>query len=219
MSASCASADRSAFDAVHVRFGPGLRAVFARRAGEARTDLLDDLCQRTWMMTWQAILAGKYDPQRSAISTFIYAVANNVWLRHLRSLGRSTLNGRAAQLEELEQVMGRSPGGADERDDPAHAAAFAEELQAMRLALGAGGGSGAGEGGIDVLTRDEREIVLGAARGESDRDLAARLGFAPSTINGKKQSGLEKLRRLVRRSLDGRTRAEALAPPHTETNA
>lgn len=174
-------------DAVHARFAPGLRSLFLRRVGEKRADLADDLCQRTWMMTWNAILEGKYDPQRAAISTFLYAVANNAWLRHLRAAGRDGLNGHSGELEELENAMGpgADPGVPD-------VLTHAEELDAVRAFL-------RDRAAPDALTPDEHAVVTGSARGESDRALAARLGFATSTINGKKQSGFSKLRRTLER--------------------
>lgn len=185
MSEACARRERPAMDAVHARFAPGLRALFLRRVGERNADTADELCQRTWMMTWEAIQAGKYDPTRAAISTFLYAVANNAWLRYLRSKGRAALNGHAADLEELEHTIGARAGVADALEPLAHA----EELHAMRAAL-AGRGS-------ETLTPEELAVITGSARGETDRALAASLGFAASTINGKKQSALAKLRRIM----------------------
>ncbi len=193
LSTACARGDRAAMDAAHVRFAPGLRTLFVRRVGEQRTDLADDLCQRTWTMTWEAILAGKYDPSRAAISTFVYAVANNAWLRHLRSLGRASLNGRSAELDELEAMSGDRGGGGTDQAPAESIIESAENLDVLRAAL-------ADRSSPDALTPDELAVVSGSAQGESDRALAARLGFAPSTINGKKRAGLDKLRRALERA-------------------
>src|ERR1051326_2698718 len=97
LSIACAKGDRHAVDLAHRRFAPGLRALFVKRLGgpgaERRQsgggETADDLCQRTWTMVWEAVSSGKYDPDRAAISTFIYAVGNMVWLRHLRAAGRA----------------------------------------------------------------------------------------------------------------------------------
>src|ERR1051326_2771938 len=81
------SGDRGAFEAVHRRVGAGLRKLLLRRTG-GREDLVDDLCQRTWASVWKALSEGRYDPERSAITTFVYAVANNAWMTHLRGFAR-----------------------------------------------------------------------------------------------------------------------------------
>ena len=39
-------------------------------------------------LVWKALREGQYDPERSAITTFVYAVANNAWLSHLRGFAR-----------------------------------------------------------------------------------------------------------------------------------
>lgn len=49
------------------------------------------------------------------------------------------------------------------------------------------------------MTDEEQAIIVAAAGGASDRTLAERFGLAASTINAKKQSGWEKLRRQLRR--------------------
>ena len=87
----CAAAvggDRAAFEALHRRLGGGVRRLFLDRTS-GRADLAEELGQRTWVGVWQSISSGKYDPTRSAISTFVYAVASKVWLQYLRSSKRA----------------------------------------------------------------------------------------------------------------------------------
>jgi len=43
-----------------------------------RSELADDFSQKTWVAVWQALIAGKYEPDRAAISTFVYAVGYRV---------------------------------------------------------------------------------------------------------------------------------------------
>ena len=83
-----AGGDEGAFAALHQRLGGGLFRLFLDRTG-GRSELADDFSQKTWVAVWQALIAGKYDPARAAISTFVYAVGYRVWLQHMRSTGRA----------------------------------------------------------------------------------------------------------------------------------
>lgn len=155
--------------------------MFAQRA-PGREELADDLSQRTWLAVWQALRDGKYDPGKSAITTFIYAVGYKVWLQHLRQLGRD--HEHAADAEALE-AMGPRTG-----DDAASAAGLSEVLDALRQCLHGGEAAGG-------LTAEERHIVTEASSGVGDRELAKRLGVAPSTLNVRKQAALAKIRRFL----------------------
>src|SRR5947207_2359154 len=84
-----AGGDQAAFAALHQRLGGGLFRLFMDRTG-GRSELADDFSQKTWVAVWQALIAGKYDPGRAAISTFIYAVGYRVWLQHMRTAGRAS---------------------------------------------------------------------------------------------------------------------------------
>ena len=171
-----ARGDRAALDELHERYGAGLLAMFARRTGR-RGDLVDDLAQSTWMHVWRAVAAKRYDPNRAAPSTFVYAVASHVWLQHCR--GRRPL----AELATDEQAA-----------DSAELAAVihhAELLEALRVCLAA-------DEGAHALTAEEREVVRGVAEGVGERALAMRLGLAPSTIHARKLSGHSKLKMCLR---------------------
>src|SRR5690606_14994005 len=97
---AAAGGDRAAFELVHQRLGGGGRRLVLERTG-GRADVAEELAQRTWVGVWQSINAGKYDPARAAISTFVYAVASKVWLQHLRGSARAT-----GSVEALEAVFG-----------------------------------------------------------------------------------------------------------------
>lgn len=175
LAASAAAGDRGAFAALHKRLSGGVRRLFLDRAGN-KPEVADDLLQRTWVGVWQSLSRGRYDPGKSAISTFVYAVAHKMWLQHLRSAGGSAraLGGDDLSLESVEAVS--SQGESD----------LAEALDAIRACLRGQGGD---------LTTDEREILRLSGSGASDRDLAAKLGVSPSTANARKRSAFEKLRR------------------------
>lgn len=170
LAADAARGNAAAFEALHKRLSGGLRRLFVERSG-GRSDVADDLVQRTWVGVWQALRSGRYDPARSAISTFVYAVGHNMWLQHLRSRAAA---GRAEVDSDHEAVF----TGPDSD--------LAEVLEAIRACLrGEAGG----------LTPDERVILRLSGSGSSDRDLAARLRVSPSTANARKRAAFDKLRR------------------------
>ncbi len=175
LSRAAAAGDATAFSDLHRRFSAGLVRLFLKRCGGDQ-DLSEDLAQRTWTLVWNAVRMGRYDPGKATLSTFVYAVGNNVWLQHLRRAGKA---GRVAALSE--------EAGEALPDDSVRAES--ELIQAVRAAMS--GEQGAG------LSEQERAIVRWAGEGLSDRDLAERLGLAPSTANVKKRAAFEKIKRFL----------------------
>lgn len=197
--------DRAAFDQLHQRLGPAIRSFFAKRMRPGRTaESVDDLCQRVWMGLFEAFSQGRYDPSRASITTFVYAIAAKTWLRHLRKNTQKgdvfTASTGEAGVDQLE-AAGLS-------DEPDSEVASAELLEAVRRCLRERDAPG-------CLTDEEHAIVVAAAAGASDRTLAERFGLAASTINAKKQSGWEKLRRYLAR-LGHRVESAEREPDHHE---
>lgn len=173
--------DRDAFEQLVRRFDPGLRRILLRR-GSGQAELADELAQRTWIAVWEAFCKRRYDARKSAISTFIYAVAYKLWLQHLRRAGAAPLSGG---------VLGESLLGASgTTENPADEAQAAELLEAMRACLHA-------TGTPLSLTDEQRHVVLALSSGKSERDLAGELGVAASTIHARKQLAYGKLRRCL----------------------
>lgn len=176
LAAAAARGDEPAFGALRRRFAPGLhRLLLGRAAG--REDVAEDLAQATWVSVWQALRRGQYDPARSAISTFVYAVGHKTWLQYLR---------RAALQQRVSRELQNEAGGTAASDSAETTSALAEAVHLVRECLRGG-----------LLSAEEVDIVIGAGRGESDRDLAARLNMASSTINAKRRSAYEKIRRAL----------------------
>lgn len=169
--------DRTAFEAIHRRLSGGLYRQFLERVN-GRRDLADDLSQRTWLGVWQSLQLGRYDPAKSAMTTFVYAVGYKIWLQHLRSASRG---------EYGESAMA---GLVDSAPNPENEATLAELLEDVRSCLKEGDDGG-------VLTADERGLVRASAQGASDRELARQMNVAVSTLNARKQAALEKLRRFL----------------------
>ena len=172
--------DRSAFDRLHDRLGGGLKRILLDRTG-GRADLAEELAQRTWVILWDALSGGKYDPSRSAITTFLYAVSHKVWLQHLRSASR-----RPTAPSEA------AAGIASDSQDPAGAAGLAELLSDVRDCM-----EGGERGVAGSLNPEERALMRAVAAGHSDRSLARLLGLAPSTVNVRKRTVFEKVRRFL----------------------
>ncbi len=172
-----AAGERAAVSQVIEQLSPGLRRMFAQRLA-GRWDRVDDLVQRTWGNFWESLRRGRYDPQRAAVSTFVYAIANNVYLQERRSSSAGGLG--SADL--LADVAISGPAGS-----PDHALDYAALLDAVRGAIER-------RTGADCLSELERAMVLGTAAGESERSVAAALGLAPSSAHLHKVNAYKKLR-------------------------
>ncbi|MFZ4574563.1 MAG: RNA polymerase sigma factor [Phycisphaerales bacterium] len=181
------------FEDQHSRLSPGLRRLFLERAA-GRSDLADELTQRTWTLAWRALTENKYDPARAAFSTFVYAVAQNVWLQHLRS---------SSQRQNNLATLPDNPS-AVESALPEDAIRLAELVDLLRRVL---------RGDLPAqLTEEERWIVRSIADGETDRGLATKLRLSPSTANARKNAAFDKLRRFLankgHRSADPRAQSD-----------
>ena len=188
LSAKAMAGDHASFEQIHRRVGAGLRRLLLKRSA-GREDLVDELCQKTWTSVWKAFTEGKYDPERSAITTFVYAVGNNAWLTHLRSFARDQgYIDRAPAMLGAEHIdsspLTIGPGSADD----AHI--LAETIEYVRALLRDDGPGG--------LSENERAVVRAIAAGESDRALARRLGLSSSTVNIRKHAGYAKIRDYLR---------------------
>jgi RNA polymerase sigma factor (sigma-70 family) len=173
-----------AFENLHRRLAGGIAQFFERRLGVGN-DLVEDLAQRTWTEIYRALRDGRYDPERSQFSTYAYAVAHHVWLRHRRLRGAVASIPATEELDKLFETAsrdGRTP------EQVLHAA---ELIDAVRSCVES-------RGTPNSLTDGEREVALGVSRGESERDLSHRLGLAASTVHVRKLAALEKLRRCLR---------------------
>lgn len=180
------SPDRQAFEELGTHLRPAFAAFFREKA-KAKDDLIDDLSQRAMLGLWQALSQGRYDPTRSAITTFAYAISHKVWLQHLRATGR-----RDAATDRYTRLVAQA-GPANARPESlAEESAHAALLEAMRSALSEGDCPAA-------LTDDERWLLRNWAGGQSDRELAKVMGIAASNVNVRKQRAYAKIREYLQR--------------------
>ena len=176
------AADEGAFEGLHARLGGGLKSFFQRRVG-GNGELIEELAQRTWVEAWRTLASRRYDPSRSAFSTFLYAVGYKVYLRYLKS-ERGRGSGRRVFGERgLDGLVMDALGESEDLDAALDLAAL---LDALRACIGA----------LEARAVAEVELVVlaGVLRGDSERALASALGLAPSTVNARKHAVLEKLR-------------------------
>lgn len=169
-----ARADRAAFDHLHARLAGAVRSLYTRRG--LPLNLAEELSQQAWAALWEALTAGRYEPQRSSPATYLYAIAHRIWLRHLRDRGKSLATERAEE-----------PLSAD--SGPAEASDLAAALHAVRSALEQPG----------ELSETDRTVLRLSAEGVSDRELGKRLGVAASSAHEARRGALERLRRVLAR--------------------
>lgn len=178
LSARAAAGDERAYAELHRRLAPALVRFLLRRTGDDR-DLAEDLAQRAWIGVWEALRDGRYDPQRSAFTTFLYGVAYKTWLQHARTSGRRPVAGESVDVL-AERLF-------SDQSDPVEFLRTCELLDAIRGCL-------AGAPGHPPITAEERMILKAVASGATEREMARDLGVAPSTLNSRKQIVFSKLR-------------------------
>lgn len=178
-----ARGSRSAFDEVHRRLDGWLHAELAAKLGADRA-AAPDLAQAAWAEVWLSASSGRYDPSRSAVSTYVYAVALNVWRRHAR--GESRLR---ARHEAAAAMTPASAGTAAPPDD----GQLAETIDAVRRHVWhSTDGDAEGQAHAHVLRL--------LADGLSDRQLAERLGVSASTAHARKRAALDRLAAALKRA-------------------
>jgi len=72
--------DREAFAALFRHFGPRLKTFFMR--GGMSPGLAEDLVQETMLSVWRK--ASYFDPARAGVATWIFTIARNLRIDHLR---------------------------------------------------------------------------------------------------------------------------------------
>ncbi|MBI5865696.1 MAG: sigma-70 family RNA polymerase sigma factor [Planctomycetes bacterium] len=189
--ASVAAGDDRAYQQLHARLDGALRRFLLRRTHND-IDRAEEIAQRTWIAAWDALRGGRFDPQRAAFTTFLYGIAYKLVLQDLRKAGRRQVTDSVDAFAE--QLFA-------EQDDPASFVHACELIDAVRSCLEPTDRDG-------EFTSDERELLAAVAEGQSERQMAARLGVSPSTVNARKQQAFSKLRDFLGR--------RGLALPDTE---
>jgi RNA polymerase sigma factor (sigma-70 family) len=182
LAAEATQGNEQAFEELHRRLGRALHRFFLQRVS-GQKDLADELSQQTWVEIWKALHEARYDSSRALFSTFAYAIGYKLWIQYLRKsqIDRGRLHHVGWDAGVIDGVGSDDANAACEIED------LLEALRRCQSDLRVAG----------KLTDVENAIVDGAARGVSERVLAQELGLAPSTINTRKQSAYDKLRRCL----------------------
>ncbi|MGH7133572.1 MAG: RNA polymerase sigma factor [Phycisphaerales bacterium] len=186
---SSATGDAAAFERDHARLAGWVKRMFRERCG-SRVDIVEELSQRTWAGVWEAVSSKRYDPARAAMTTFVYAVAQNIWRQWAKQQARS----EASSVANGEESTGAQ--------DAVATVAEAELIDVVRACVH-------GRAPAAGLTDDEREVLRLIAAGETDRALAERLGVAPSTAHARKKAAMDKLRGYLTGKFGGTERGAA----------
>lgn len=165
------------FTSAFARFGPWVRRTLLQRVGN-RHDIADDLSQRVWKGVFQALKDGRYDPARSAISTFIYAVMQNVHREFARGESRQLARTDSSVHLHVETTEA----------DPANLMDEAESIDRVRAALA---------GTLTGLEPADAHVLKLLAQGATDRELARTLNISPSTAHARKKAALDRLRAVL----------------------
>lgn len=157
-----ADGDEAALAALYDRYAGPLYGFGLRRLGDQ--ELAEELVQRVMTRVWR--FAGRYDPDRGGVDTWVFAIARtsvvDLWRRyghHHRRVegGVETLGGE----DELERLLA---------------------AEALRVAL-------------DRLSGDHREVLdLAYFQGLSQSEVAARLKLPLGTVKSRTYYALKALR-------------------------
>ena len=123
MAAIARDGDRQAFAALFKHFAPRVKGYLMRlgTAGERA----EELAQETMVVLWRR--AATFDPQRAALSTWIFTVARNLRIDHLRRTSGDACEG--------EEPWDADQQPADAGVQPEELAEAAQREQGIRLAL------------------------------------------------------------------------------------
>lgn len=179
---AAAAGDEAAFREFHRRLHPGVRRFLLRRI-QSNAELIEELCQRVWIAMWESLRAGRYDPNRSAPTTFVYGIAYNILLQHFRQ-GRSGISLSDAD-SIAEQLFTDHP-------EPSEFLRSCELLDTIRDCI-------AGRVVPPGITSADREILAAVSRGETEREMAKQLGISPSTANLRKHLALQRLQEFLQK--------------------
>lgn len=166
VAAVSARRDREAFAALFRHFGPRLKTFFMR--GGMSAGLAEDLVQETMLSVWRK--AFYYDPARGGVPTWVFTIARNLRVDHLR----------------------RQRNPADLPPDPEHAPLsledtllVAERDRRVREALSS-------------LSPEQRTIIRLSYYGEkSQSEIAGELGIPLGTVKSRTRLAMNRLRALL----------------------
>jgi len=172
----CSEGNAEAFRCIVERYQNLLVGYFMRRAGE--TSVAEDLAQEVFIKLWRS--AGKYSV-RARFSTYVYSVAHNTLIDHIRRKGTrtDTLSTDADEGALLAEAADTTVPGVLERK------AHEEQLALVRKAL-------------EQIRDVERDVVMAVfAEGVSYKEAGEMLGVPEGTVKSRLHSALRHIRQIL----------------------
>lgn len=164
--AGVAARDRAAFVALFGRYGGRIKA-FTMRSGASPEDA-DEIVQDVMVSVWRR--ATSFDPERAAVSTWIYAIARN---RRIDGLRRA----RRPRPDPFDPALQPEPA-----PDGLDRVARAEREAALRA-------------GLAGLAPEQRAVLVAAFYdGRSHGEIAAALGLPLGTVKSRIRLAFQHLR-------------------------
>lgn len=158
--------DRLAFALVFQHFGPRLKTYFLRLT--VSSDMAEDLMQETMLNVWRK--SSYFDPARAGVATWIFTIARNIRIDHLR---------RRRDPSSLPPDPQEMPASVEEH------VIGAERDERVRRALAA-------------LSAEQQTIIrLSYFSEKSQSDIAAELGIPLGTVKSRTRLAINRLRTLL----------------------
>jgi RNA polymerase sigma-70 factor, ECF subfamily len=125
-----AAGDRTAFEALYLRLAPSVMSFLHHLTGDR--GLAEDATQETFAKAWRA--AGRYDPARGKVRTWLFQIAkNHAWNELPRWRRARAQGGDALELEHLGATSPRADSSPRPESGAAEAAASRAETGAALL--------------------------------------------------------------------------------------
>lgn len=161
--------DRTALAALFNVFAPRIKSMMLRLGVEAST--AEDLAQETLLTVWRK--AELYSPHKGAASTWIFTIARNLRIDHIRRQSSRPY----VDLDEIE-IPGEAPVGT----------AMMEEAQVVARVARA----------LEVLPEEQREVVRLSFLSEMPQsEIARRTGIPLGTVKSRLRLAYDRLRPLL----------------------
>nr|WP_246739668.1 sigma-70 family RNA polymerase sigma factor [Martelella sp. HB161492] len=161
-----ATRDVASFEELFRFFGPRIRSYMMRRASDA--SLAEELMQETMMTVWRK--AGQYNPDRGTAASWIFTIARNVRIDHIRKVNRPSFDPNDPAFVPDEPI---SPDAGFEAD---------ESAERLRDALG-------------TLPEEQAQLLRMSFFEEIPHSgIAERLGLPLGTVKSRIRAAFSKLR-------------------------
>jgi RNA polymerase sigma-70 factor (ECF subfamily) len=175
-----AGQDREAFALLFSHFAPRIKTFMIRAGMPAAT--AEELAQETMLTVWRK--AAVFDPRVAAASTWIFTIARNLRIDHLRRARDRVTGGDIAAGGAAGGAAGAA-GAAEEADTApdGEAVLFASERDSIL------------RGALETLSREQAQVLQLSFFGDMPHgEIAARLGIPLGTVKSRLRLGLGRLR-------------------------